>query len=429
MNAHQVGIHDPAVDALVDSPSGAAIREYLDLMEDTEAPRAFLTWSLIAASAALLGRNAAFYSGPNHSVMPNLFVILLGPSGIRKSTAIKYIEKLIQGTSINFGPTDTSGQRQGIMSALTGLRRSDYHERPRTIDSGPLVESMIYQRQSSDMMLLAPELGRLLGSASREMADFLVDLYDGAKIDYQTKAGETKLWKPLVTLLGATTPSSLALVLPENAVGHGILARMVFVYEESLHKNVPLPPEQTEEWQERQAKFKRRLRWVDGNRLNFTFSDSARSTFTDLYTYVPELEDPRLASYKQRRPDTLIKVSMALAALRADTTISESDVLLSHSLLTAAEPKMHRALEHFGRNRVYQGRMLMLEYFKAGHTAATHAELKAAASSELNNREASEAIESMLASGELIAYGDNLLPGSSLNELEKAKAKKKAAQK
>lgn len=428
MNAHQTGIHDEAQIAdLMDSSSAEAIREYLTLMENTESPRQFLIWSLIAASAALLGRNAAFYSGPNHTVTPNIFVVLLGPAGVRKSTAINYIEKLIVNSTINFGPTDSGGQRHGIMSALTGLHRVDFREHRRQVDSGPLTPAMIHQRSASDMMLLAPELGRLMGSSSREMADFLIDLYDGAKIDYQTKAGETKLHRPLVTLLGATTPSSLASILPENAVGHGILSRIVFIYEEQIYKIVPLPPEPDEAWYDSRSAFVRRLRWIDGNRNDFGFTAAARTAYTDLYTYSPLIEDPRLASYKERRPTHLIKVSMALAALRTDTTIIESDVLLAHELLHAAEPRMHKALEHFGRNRIFQGRMLMLEYLKAtgGNRNATHAELRAAAASELNHKEAAEAIESMIASGELIAYGDTLLLGNATNEIAIAKRNKK----
>ena len=427
MNAHPTGIHtEEQVAAIQLSDSATAIREYLTLMEDSESPRVYLTWSLLAVAGGLLGRNAAFYSGPNHVVTPNLYVILIGPSAVRKSSAINMIAKFLKGTSVNLGPTDTGGQRHGIMSALTGLHRTDGKPWRHKADAGPLTPAMIHQRAPSDLLLLAPELGRLMGSSSREMADFLVDLYDGAPVDYQTKAGETRLNDPLATLLAATVPSSLAAVLPENAVSHGIISRMLFVYADELHKQVPLPVEPSEEWLESRERFAKRLRWIDANRVNFGLDSAARRIYADLYDYVPLLEDPRLESYRGRRSNHLIKVGICIAALRNDTTVIESDLLLAHELLHAIEPKMHRALEYFGRNKTYQGRMLILQFLRSMGEAgvSNFAELTAAAASELTQREAQEAIESMIASGELRTYAGGIMLGTAKNAVVKARRNK-----
>lgn len=426
MNAHQGGIppEPTLLEIIKNSQSGEAFAEYLNLMEDSEPPRSYMIWSLIAAAASLLGSNAKFQSGPNHKVTPNLFVILLGPSGIRKSTAIRHVRKLMEHTSVNFGPTDSGGQRHGLMSALTGLHRVDNrHDRKPQVDTGPLTPAMMNPRISSDMALFAPELGRLLGTNSQEIASFLLDLYDGATIDYQTKSGETKVWNPLTTLLGATTPSSLASILPDNSAGHGILSRIIFIYDDVRHKDVPIPAEPAEEWYEEYSEYRKRIRWIDANRVDFDFAPNARAYYESVYTYSPHVDDPRLASYRQRRAESLLKIAMNIAALRNDTTIIESDCILSHDLLRLAEPRMHKALEYFGRNKVFAGRMLMLDFLKSGRRSANGPELRAAAASELTTREATDAIESMLASGELIAYGDLFVLGSAKNELNALRAR------
>lgn len=430
MNAHSPGIEDELTSAWK-SLSAEPILEYLDLLEDTEPARVHMQWSLIGAAASLIGKGASLYFNPNHSVNANLFVVLLGPSGTRKTTSLNIVDKFLRETSVNYGPTDSGGQRHGIMSALTGLTRTDTKRLKRTTHYAPLTPSMIHPRSPDDMLLMAPELGRLFGSSSREMADFFNDLYDQQPIDYETKASDTVIQAPLVTMLGATTSESLADILPSSAIGHGILARMVFVYAQDKYKSVPLPPAATEDWLERRARFARRLRWIDQNRVNFSIAASAKDCYEKLYEYSPHLNDPRLESYRNRRANTLLKIAMCLAGLRNDTTVVESDVQLGHGLLLSAEPTMHKALEYFGRNRVFQGRMLIINCLMAKGPGGTalRSELVAAALSELTTREAEEAISSMMASGELTSYGDIVLMGTARNAITESKGAQKNSKK
>jgi hypothetical protein len=415
---------NPELELQLQTDSGAVIREYLTLMEESETPRMYLVWTLIAAAAALSGKNAKFAAGPNHTVSANLFVVLLGPPAVRKTTAIRMIEKLLESTSINFGPVDTGGQRHGLMSALTGLNRPYFRQTKRHVET-PLVKAMTMPRSASDMMLVAPELGRLFGSGTRDMADFMVDLYDGAKIDYETKAGNTEIRSPLVTLLGATTPSSLASMIPDNAGTHGVLSRMVFVFQDQPYKKVPIPPDEDILFQDRRNAIVQRFHWIDDNRADFVLDSNARQFFETHYEYHPLLEDPRLEYYRERRANILQRVAMALCALRSDTCIIESDFSLAHEFLKAVEPKMHRALEYFGKNKVFVGRMLVLNYLRAQpQKMAKHAELVAAAASELRPNEAEEAIQQLIDSGEIIDWGGTLALGEIKNDIMEAKARK-----
>lgn len=419
MNAYTPGLTSDESE-LLNSASAEAIHEFLDILEDTESPREFLTWSLIATAAALIGKNAKLRTGPMMSVSANLFVILLGPAGVRKSTAINLAKDFIEGRTLNYGPTDTGGQRHGIMSALSGARR--FNPRPIWATSHdkipPLMSMQVSTRPPNDMAFYESELGRLMGTGSNDMADFFVDLWDGEAIDYQTKAGETVIREPLVTLLSATTPSNLAKILPDNAAGHGILSRMLFIYSDRKHKDVPIPPEQPPEWYERKAQFEERLAWIDRNRFDFSLDPRARDLYTALYPFIPDLGDPRLEHYKERRPRMLLKVGMALAALRNDPHIIESDIALAHTLLVLAEPSMSRSLEYFGRNRAFQGRMIIVQYLRTRGGPASKQDLVNAAAAELSEREALEAISAMLASKELVPFGQNgLILGSMKNEL------------
>lgn len=393
--------------SLYASDSAAAFNEYLTLMEESEVPRNFLIWSLITTAAALLGKNTYLRHGPHIKVYANLFTVLLGPPAVRKSSAINTTVRYLESTSINFGPTDTGGQRHGLMSALTGAHRA---KRKESIygEIYPIANGHINPRSPSDMFLVAPELGRILGSATREMADFMVDLWDGAPIDYQTRASETIIRKPVVTLLGGTTPSSIPTMLPDNATGHGILSRILFIYSEEPAKIVPIPRDQGEEWHDLKDRFSRRFEWIDWCRSPFMLSRKAEILYEELYTFNPTLQDPRLDSYKARRADQLLKVAMSICALRMDTTIHEDDINLAHEYLLDAEPQMHQALVFFGRNKIHHGRMLMIEYLKqCPEGSASAAELLSAASSDLTTREADEALRNLTQSGDVTQYGES----------------------
>lgn len=419
------GIHtQDEVNAIFASDSAYALRMYMQLVEDSESPMSFYLWSLISMAGGLLGRRCYFDNGPFNRIFPNQFIVLLGPSGVRKSTSITTILKLIEQTTLNLGPTDTGGQRYGIMAAMQGLGRS--HRRLNlSMNDAPLIAPMLASaaknRPSADIYLASSELGRLLGTASREMADFMTDIGDGQDIVYQTKMGEIRISNVLASLLSATTTSSLATMLPESIIGHGLLSRFIFVYEDKKRKSIPLPKPPEDVWYARFEDFKYRLSSIDAMTGPFDIAKDAASFYEIVYPYMPAINDSRMADYGQRRAIHLLKTAMALAALRGYMRIELTDMQLAHEMLATIEPRMHRALDYVGRNKLIRGKMLMLEYLRQhpmGYSA-TLMELCAIAAPELVQFEAEIAIQQMLALGELTNLGETYSLGTARNEFIK----------
>lgn len=402
---------------LQQSPSASAINEWLDLMEEFESPRDYLTWGFITAVSAILGKRSCLKLGPFITVRPNLFTVLIGPAGVRKSSAIGAIKKLLAPTTVRFGPSDTGGQRHGLMAALEGHAPPETDRKLNPSVIFPALFGKNKQRAPNDLFLVASELGRLFGTSSRELADFLVDLWDGEDVIYQTRSGETRSYGPVVSMLGATTPSSFATMIPENAAGHGILSRILFVHADKNYKSVPMAPAVSPGWVERYKALQDKLLMVDDLSTEFAFTKDALGIYESLYKYTPELTDPRLGAYIHRRPTMLLKVSMTLCALRETYLINETDIRLAHELLDSIEPNMYRALEYFGRNKALFGKMLMLEYLRSldAAGAVSRHELVAIAAKDLSTREADEALESLLSSGEVITLGGNFMLGSTKN--------------
>src|SRR6478735_1331429 len=98
--------------------SGKAILEYLKLTSDLESPVPYNVWSFLSCVAALCGDRIYLRHGPMGKMRLNLGVILSGAPALRKSTALTVMQRFAEGLPLYYGPTDTAGQRQGIMSAM-----------------------------------------------------------------------------------------------------------------------------------------------------------------------------------------------------------------------------------------------------------------------------------------------------------------------
>lgn len=68
---------------------------YLEYTNDTEATATFHRWSAIVGVGAYLERNCWIQHGNSH-LFPNHYVMLLGESGSRKSSAIKGFVKILR---------------------------------------------------------------------------------------------------------------------------------------------------------------------------------------------------------------------------------------------------------------------------------------------------------------------------------------------
>lgn len=309
--------------------------------------------------AALCGSRIALTHGPMGRKNLNLGVVLTGVPAIRKSTSLKMVQKFAEGLPISYGPTDTAGQRQGIMSSMLPRWQKDSQDATINLDIDALDELANLdtdsvaavlpdptRSRSSEIYFVASELGRLLSGQGRDLLDFFADGLDGEPIYYRIKNTEIRIPKPLINLLGATTPESLGNILPSRAAGHGVLSRIIFVHATHVAQSVAVP----EKWNDGQLKMREGLQEVISDMLNqdnaeIDFTEAATQTYRDLYSYMPQATDIRLAAYGGRRADHLTKVACLLAILRgtAPIRVQASDVRLSHAILTLTEMEMDRA--------------------------------------------------------------------------------------
>lgn len=340
--------------------SGKAVLQYLTLTEGLESPTPYHIWSFLSLISALCGSRITLQHGPTGNQKLNLGVILSGAPAIRKSTALTVMQKFAEGLPIYYGPTDTAGQRQGIMSAMLPRWQVDSDdEDPTQLDFDSLESLAEYDsdsvlptlpdpvtRRASEIYFVSKELGRLLSAQSRELLDFFTDGMDGESFHYQLKNQVIKIAKPLISLIGATTPASLGAMMPRGASEHGFLSRIIFVHATELTQSVPIPAAWTDHHEMIRKKMHERiLDMITGTNTEVTLSENAERTFKDLYGYRVGTSDVRLMAYAGRRQTHLLKVAALLAILRGETPVrvTSADLRLSHGILAHTEVFMDRA--------------------------------------------------------------------------------------
>ena len=368
------------------------LNDYMKMVEETESPRLFHIWAAVSGISACLGRRCWLPFGPM-TIFPNQYIALVGTPGTRKSTAMNIMKRnLRKSTGVRFAPVDTAGQRQGLVEAMRGRNDSeefldnvelaaaedslagltlDQVARITNVRDEEFKDSDLYDEARSfisgmdkhHIMVTATELSRFIGQNNFQMLDFLGTMWDGEDYEYQTKTGLTVLREPLINLLSCTTPTSINIAMPPAAGGQGFLSRMILVYGSRKYKSVPRPSEPDPELVLAvKGQFNRSYLECAGI---FEETPDAKSYCESLYEWKLEINDPRFGYYHERRQDHLIKLAMAMAASRTDTTIVKDDYETAHRILRATERGMPDALGEFGMNPLAALKQNMLEYIRS----------------------------------------------------------------
>ena len=349
------------------------LRRYLQYVEDTESPRIFHVWAALAGVSACLGRRCYIPFGPGE-IFANQYILLVGPPGVKKSSAIKVVTKLLKrGTAIRFAPDDMGGQRQGLIKVMEGDKKLDEEEEflNGTLDAGVAAFSLekinsiqlkVDARDAHCMLSAASEFNTFIGQNSVDLINFLVKVWDGEDYEYETKNGQMVLRNPLLSIIGGTTPTNIVKGLPPEAIGQGFMSRVILVHSNKPYKKIPWPKDLDPELEkELKAVYNELYYKFDGEIIP---TAGAKALVSQLYDYNVDMQDTRFVYYQQRRQAHLLKCAMALAASELRNQIEESDIKLAHNILVYTEKFMPDALGEFGLSPVTVAKQKMLEFIQ-----------------------------------------------------------------
>ena len=339
---------------------GDWLTSYLELCDNTEPPLSYHTWVGISSIAAALQRKVWLRWG--HSTLyPNLYVVLIGPSGrCRKGTAIDIGRSIVKEAGVLTTAETLTRERLIRAMAEASISFNDPETR------SPVFHCSLYT--------ISEELSVFLGQNDVKFLADLTDWYDArSEWKYETKgSGSDNLQNLCFNLLGATAPDWLVSILPSEAIGGGFTSRIIFVVEERKRKTVPTP-QWTQEEEELRDALIHDLEIIKSLTGEFTMSDEAKQVYTDWYIKQDKnaerglfpIEDPRFSGYCERRPTHVRKLAISFSSSRSNSLVVErQDFERALTALESVERKMSRVFAGLGEARYGKMTQEVLDFIR-----------------------------------------------------------------
>lgn len=338
---------------------------YLKYSEKSEPPTSYHIWTCLSIIAAALQRKVYLRWGFK-TLYPNIYIVLIGPSGCRKGTAMSIGKDLLQEINGIVLASESTTREALIQDMKNGINTF----------TDPTDQMLKFH---SSVTVFSEELSVFLGQQNIKFLADLTDWFDASdQWTYRTKgSGTDKLVGVCVNILGATAPDWLRSMLPQEAFGGGFTSRVIFVVEEGK-KQIVANPTIPLSIQQMRPQLIHDLEIINSMAGEMSFMDSTMELYEDWYTQqskAPAIKDPHFAGYCERRAIHALKLSMVLSASRSsERIIRPEDFKRSLALLESVESKMPRAFLGLGRAKYSEMTAQILEHLKK-HKRCTQAEI------------------------------------------------------
>ena len=322
-------------------------------------PRVWHLWSGIALLASVCGNNFHMQILKEKPLYPNLYVFLVGRSGVGKGIAIEYAEKLIADNDIIVNKCAlVNVTKQGLTDAM--VKRSK------------LPQSEIIH--GSRVWLISKELINSLpaGPMAMTFIQYMTDVFDGVigeSHDLTRTSGALLVKSPVVNWIAGTTPEWLFQSLDSTATSGGFFARAFVVWgEKELAEMYPSFPFDYDVVREHLAE---RVSILSRLKSELVMSPKARAYLIEEWfpnRVEPDDED-KIAMF-EREPQLIQKLSMLVCLsaqnfckfvkdrkegeeiiVEVDSTIREHHVKRAVQWFTSVRKDVDKILDYANKTR------------------------------------------------------------------------------
>lgn len=310
---------------------GDWLSAFLDYTDMAESPLVYLQWAGLSTICGAAQRKIYceyeyfFY----HS---NMYIVLVGPPGSKKSTAIRQGRKLLAKVpGINL--TSDAPSVAGIMEEFKEISTQEH--------------------QSLNAYI--SELSTLYENAKESMAGFLTAIYDGDP-DYRKRTrqyGKEQVPYPWLNMIAGTTPTWLGDNLTKSMIEGGLIARTIHVFSDEMILQSPRP-KGNPKYARLAEDLVHDLTIISQLSGEFRWAEDAGDWYDAWYlnkARFPKVTDNRTAGYYVRKPAHLVKVAMAISMARKnDLILTLDDLQVALAFLDEIETKMPKAFSSVGGN-------------------------------------------------------------------------------
>lgn len=326
------------------------IKAYCEYTADTESHPLFNKWVAYSVISAALRKKVKFELG-RIAIYPNLYVVLVAEPGVaRKSQAISYGKGVMRQIP-DIHTTPDAVTREALLEEFAAVAVDD------ALPSGDIL-------RHASLSIVSTEFETFLGQKAdnTKMLVLLTEFFDcgDEPFKYRTKTrGETVVPSLYLSILGATTPESLASSLPVIAIGGGLTSRIIFVYAKGRSKKVPIPVI-TPEMHRIKELLVKDLFAITRIAGSYRFTREAEQEWIRWYNAL-EVDDPnRVCSdpsfngWYSRKHVFVCKMCQINAAASADASMLITPAILQKSIedLEEVEHTMAKVFSAIGRSTV-----------------------------------------------------------------------------
>lgn len=287
---------------------------YLDYLQETESPRVFNLWAGLSVLASSLKKHV-FISRFPYKVYPNQYIVLVGPPGVGKGTAINpAVDLSKEAGTVNHLPDKITPEK--IVEKLA-----------RGFSSVRISGTQVTMATSDNTATIVQTELPILTQGSEWILPLLCELWEKGSFTYDTKTkGTFEATGLCVSLLAGCVPNFIAKLNRDatEAVTGGFASRCIFVYASKKSKAVPWPS-MNGSYQLIRDNLIEDLKHISTLSGEFKFAPDGKALWEEFYQNnvfdANDFDSDMMTGFKARMASHVIKTAMALA-------ISEDDSLI-----------------------------------------------------------------------------------------------------
>lgn len=315
------------------------LESYMLFTDNTESAACYRRWSALSAISACLRRDCYFRGNHGEHLFPNMYVVLVGPSGFsRKNTAIIPAKKMLIALDIEITAGATT--REALIRDLIKASK---------------VPTVNGAQMSASLTVFVTELVNFINTEHKQLLGNLTEWYDCEDpwINATIKRDRDVIDRVCLNILGGTTPKLIRSCLPVENIGGGFSSRVIYVYAPDREKIIA--DDDIKPWEEALEKeLIYDLRQIRNMVGQFKPTKEAVEYYGDWYNAFGENPPPlayteTFGPYCSRKQTHVRKVAMILSAARSNNMIMErKDYEQAIRYLTELEPDLPKVFEGAG---------------------------------------------------------------------------------
>lgn len=312
---------------------------FLEYTDNSESPFKYRQWVGISALASVLERKCYFNWDKRQYL--NMYIVIIGPSGVRKGTAITPAQRLLKEVGIKLSAESIT--REALIRELNKSKQD-------RLPDGTI-------KTHSSLTILSPELTVFLGYQNNQLMMDLTDWFDSPDDwTYRIKNGPSDEIKGVwINFLGATTPKMLKASLNTDAIGGGLTSRIIFVFEKDRGKRVLFPFSKINNGDDKEMLIDD-LVTIKMNQGEFMFTEDFLNAYAEWFHESQEVFEEKhkgspLEAYATRRQIHHIKLSCILNISRnGEMVVTGEDFKRSAKILEETEINMPMTFSGVGES-------------------------------------------------------------------------------